>query len=244
MLPESPLPPGIERNGVFATTHWSVVMAASGDNDAALQALEKLCGIYWYPLYAHIRRKGHPPEESQDLTQDFFASLLRHDSLQTIRRERGRFRTFLLTSLNYFLSDQLDKILAQKRGGGQKLIELDALAAEERYALEPATDETPDKAFDRRWAAALVERSLNRLQAEQQNAGKGAEFDLLKVFLSRETVAGEYDQVGKELGLSPNAVAAAVRRLRLRFREFAFAEALQTVSSHSDAEDEFRCLWS
>ena len=217
-------------------------MEASGGSTRSIAALEELCRAYWYPLYAHVRRKGFKPEDAQDHTQEFFASLLRHESFATIRREKGRFRTFLLTSLNYFLADQLDRANAAKRGGGLKPIELDALAAEERYSMEPSTSESPDKEFDRRWAAALFERALNRLKSEHVSAGKESQFESLKPFLGRETAPGEYEQIAKELNLTTNAVAASVRRLRLRLRELALTEAVQTVASPAEAEAELRAL--
>ena len=151
----------------FATTHWSaVLLAGQGDCPRAAAALEQLCRAYWYPLYAHIRRRGHPPEEARDLTQEFFASLFRHESLAAARRDKGRFRSFLLGALDHFLADQADRARAAKRNFGQAPIELDALDAETRFALEPATEETPDRAFDRRWAATVIERALARLAVE------------------------------------------------------------------------------
>lgn len=235
----------VREGGVFATTHWSVVLAAGESGSGrSMDALERLCRAYWYPIYAHVRRRGHRPEDAQDLTQEFFARLLSHDSLATVRREKGRFRTFLLTALNYFLGDAFDRANAQKRGGGRRPLELDALMAEERYALEPATDETPDRAFDRRWAAALMDRAFGRLAQEQVERGKQDQFEHLKTFLGRETEPGEYEALSSELGLGPNAIAATVRRLRLRLRELALTEALQTVCSPVEAEQELRSLWS
>ncbi len=235
------VPPG---PGAFATTHWSVVLAAGDGSPQSMAALEKLCQAYWYPIYAHVRRRVFRPEDAQDMTQEFFASLLRHESLATIRREKGRFRTFLLTSLNYFLSDQADKALAAKRGSGKRFIELDAMSAEERYACEPMTEESPAKAFDRRWAAALVERSIERLKTENDALGKAAQFEALKVFLARETISGEYETLAPSLGLSANTIAAAVRRMRLRFREIAMSEAMQTVATPVEAEAELKALWA
>jgi RNA polymerase sigma-70 factor (ECF subfamily) len=234
----------IRANGLFATTHWSVVLAAGDGSPESLNALETLCRGYWYPIYAHVRRRGHSPEDAKDLTQEFFASLLRHESFAGIRQEKGRFRTFLLASLNYFLSDQSDRLLSAKRGAGKRPIELDALEAEERYRLEPSTEETPDKAFDRRWAAELLERSLKRLCNEQAEQGKIAQFESLKTFLMRDVLPGEYHALAPQLGLSPNATAAAVRRLRLRLREIALSEAMQTLGSFVEAEDELRSLLS
>jgi len=228
----------------FTTTHWSAVLRASdGSSPAACAALEHLCAIYWYPLYAHIRRRGRGPEDAEDLTQEFFATLLRRNSLARVTPEKGRFRTFLLTSLDYFLSDQTAHDRAAKRGGGRNLVSLDGLAAEERYALEPANEESPDKAFDRRWATSLLEQAFNRLEAEQAEAGKGAAFARLKPFLARETEAGEYDSAAAELGALPNTIAKTVQRLRLRARELLLDEAAQTVAHAADAEHELRQLF-
>jgi RNA polymerase sigma-70 factor (ECF subfamily) len=219
-----------------------VLNAGAGDSPEAHAALERLCSTYWFPIYASIRRRGRKPEDACDLTQEFFACLLRRNSLARVGPEKGRFRTFLLTSLGYFLADQEKHRTAARRGGGKPLIELDALQAEERYALEPATEETPDKAFDRRWAMALMERALARLEAEHTPGGKADQFARLRHFLGREPEAGEYEAVAAPLEVTPNAIASAVRRLRLRLRELALAEAAHTVASPADAEAELKAL--
>lgn len=229
---------------VFATTHWSIVLqAGESDSPAARAALERLCSAYWYPLYAHVRRRGHDPSDAPDLTQEFFAVLLRRNSLARVGPEKGRFRTFLLTALDYFLNDHFDRQQAAKRGGGRLPIALDALAAEQRLALEPTTDESPDKAFDRRWAAALLEQAFARLAAEQAETGKAEVFARLKPLLAREIEPGEYDAIAAELGASPNTLAKTVQRLRLRARELLIEEASQTVAAPADAERELRDLF-
>ncbi len=226
------------------TTHWSVVLqAGGGDSPTARAALEQLCGTYWYPLYAHVRRRGHGPHDAPDLTQEFFAVLLRRNSLASVGPDKGRFRTFLLTSLDYFLRDQSDRNHAAKRGGGVATIPLDALAAEQRFALEPTTDESPDKAFDRRWAAALLEQAFARLAAEQAEAGKAQVFARLKPMLAREIAPGEYNTIATDLGVTPNTLAKTVQRLRLRARELLIEEASQTVAAPADAERELRELF-
>jgi RNA polymerase sigma factor (sigma-70 family) len=231
-------------NPAFTTTHWSNVLQAGGeDSPAARAALERLCGAYWYPLYAHVRRRGNGPDDACDLTQEFFATLLRRNSLASVGPEKGRFRTFLLTSLDYFLHDQTARDRAAKRGGGVALIELDALNAQQRFALEPATDETPDKAFDRRWAAALLEQAFARLESEQTQAGKAEFFTRLKPLLGREIEPGEYDALAGELGMLANTIAKTVQRLRLRARELLLDEAAQTVAAAADAEQELRALF-
>ncbi len=231
-------------NAIFATTHWSTVLqAGDGDSPAASAALERLCAAYWFPLYAHVRRRGHGSGDAPDLTQEFFAVLLRRNSLARVGPDKGRFRTFLLASLDHFLCDQADRRHAAKRGGGVALIELDALAAEQRFALEPATDETPDKAFDRHWAAALLEQAFARLAREQTLAGKDGLFKRLKPLLAREVEPGEYDALAAELGLQANTLAKNVQRLRLRTRELLIEEAAQTVAAAADAERELRELF-
>jgi serine/threonine protein kinase/WD40 repeat protein/DNA-directed RNA polymerase specialized sigma24 family protein len=175
-----------------------VLHAGEADSPTARAALERLCGAYWFPLYAHVRRRGHGPDDAADLTQGFFAVLLHRNSLAQVGPEKGRFRTFLLTSLDYFLSDQTAREHAAKRGGGQALIELDGLNAEQRFALEPATDETPDKAFDRRWAAALLEQAFARLEVEQTQAGKASLFTRLRPFLVHEAEPGDYDALSAD----------------------------------------------
>ena len=229
----------------FATTHWSVVLAASeGVSPAAAAALEHLCRAYWFPLYAHLRRRGRGPDDAADLTQELFARLLRRDAFRGVGPEKGRFRTFLLTAADNLLADQHAAATALKRGGGVRPIELDALAAEARYALEPVSPETPDRDFDRRWALVLLDQAFTRL-AEEQAAGDGsAGFARLKAFLAADAEPGEYQRLGAELGLAPNTVAKRVERLRERYRELVLAEALRTVGTPAEAEAELRSLFT
>ncbi len=228
----------------FNTTHWSeVLQAGEANSSAANAALERLCATYWYPLYAHIRRRGHGPQNAPDLTQEFFATLLRRNSLARVGPAKGRFRTFLLTALDYFLNDQSDRALAAKRGGGAALLPLDALAAEQRFALEPVTEESPDKAFDRRWAAALVEQAIARLAAEQTQCGKATLFAELKPLLAREIEPGEYDALATRLGIQANTLAKTVQRLRRRARQLLIEEATHTLAAAGDAERELRELF-
>ena len=233
------------RRGVFETTHWSVILSAnSPQNSAAAAAWEKLASTYWLPVYAHVRHKVACPEHAKDLVQEFFTTLIRRQSLGKVAPEKGRFRTFLLTSLKYFLSDQFDRASAAKRGGGQVTISFDAMEAEERCRHEPLGEDSPDKQFDRRWAAALIERAFARLQVEQRESGRADQFERLKEFLAREVEPGEYETVAGKLDMSTNAVAASVRRLRLRLRELALNEALKITTTLSDAEAELRALFS
>ncbi|HXJ59572.1 MAG TPA: sigma-70 family RNA polymerase sigma factor, partial [Verrucomicrobiae bacterium] len=169
---------------VFATTHWSVVLATRGtDASRATVALERLCTVYWYPLYAYLRRRGHGDHDAQDLTQGFFAHLLKRGSIQKADRERGRFRSFLLASLNYFVADERDHAAAAKRGGGRELFSLDAEEAENRYRLEPVDERNPEKIFEQRWAMTLLDQVLARLAQEFTESGKGDLFKQLQPLL-------------------------------------------------------------
>ena len=165
----------------FATTHWSLVVAA-GDmqRDDARAALAQLCETYWYPLYAYVRRRGFSAEDAQDLTQAFFARLLEKQKLHVADPERGKFRSFLLASMDHFLANERDRARTQKRGGGRAMLSLDLATGESRVSLEPATDLTPERLYERQWALALLEIVVQRLEAEYAAAGKAAHFALLK----------------------------------------------------------------
>jgi RNA polymerase sigma factor (sigma-70 family) len=228
----------------FSATHWSVVLKA-GQTGApgAAAALEKLCGAYWYPVYAWIRARGHGAEEARDLTQEFFASLLHRDSLATVSREKGRFRTFLIRSIQYFLTDHHRQRTSARRGGGAVPLELDSLDPETRYALEPATNDSPDAAFDRRWCQVLVARAFQRMEAEQQTAGRGEMISVLRHCIGGAPDSGEYARAAQALGMSSNAIAVTVRRLRLRCREIILEEVMETVETREEAESEVRALF-
>ena len=231
-------------SGHFAVTHWSMVLqAGKADAPGATEALENLCRAYWYPVYAWIRSKGHGEEAAQDFAQEFFASLLRRDSLAGVSQEKGRFRTFLIRSLQYFLTDQHRAETATKRGGGTRLIEWDGLNPAARYALEPATDDAPDTAFDRRWCQVLMARAFQRLEDEQTAAGRGEVFAVLKEFIGGAPDAGDYARAAQALSLSQNAIAATVRRLRLRCREIILEEVMETVETREEAEAELSALF-
>ena len=231
------------RQNWFATTHWTVVLAA-GDrvSPQAADALEQLCRNYWYPLYAYVRRQGRSPEDAQDLTQAFFAHFLDRNYLARADRQRGRFRSFLLTSLQNFLAHEWERARAAKRGGGRTALPWDEISAESRYALEAASDLAPDKIFEQRWAATLFQKALAGLQQEFAAAGHSERFDRLKGFLSAEPEAGAYAKAAASLGMSPGAVAVAVHRLRQRYGELVREEIAHTVSSPSEVEDEMRYL--
>jgi RNA polymerase sigma factor (sigma-70 family) len=229
----------------FNTTHWSVVLEAGKAQSAqSAEALEKLCLTYWLPLYAFIRRQGSSPHDAQDLTQEFFARLLKRNDFDRVDPRKGRFRTFLLTSLTHFLSNERDRVRAAKRGGGQQIISLDAIQAEEMRQLEPRHDLSPDKVFDMRWAMTVLEKSLSRLQHEMMDEGKSCLFAELKSFLTSEPETGEYALISERLGKTPQTLAVAVHRLRARYRELVCAEVAHTVGSPLEVDDEMRYLLS
>ena len=232
------LPQGKE----FNTTHWSVVLAVRGGSAEAQVALEKLCRVYWYPLYAFVRRQGHSPEDAEDLIQGFFARLLERKDLETVQRERGRFRSYLLVSLKHFTLNEQLRARAEKRGGGRSLISLDEVEAEKRFAREPADKSTPEKIFERRWALALLDQVLSRLRQEHETPNRLVLFDALRWFLSDEPPEQSQAQIGAQLGLSTGAVKQAVRRLRQRYRELLNEEVANTVATAGDVEDEVRHL--
>ncbi len=231
---------------VFATTHWSVVLAAGvQDSQQAVAALEQLCRTYWYPLYCYIRRRGHGHEDAQDLTQGFLLQLLERQSFARADAGKGRFRSFLLAGLNYYLSDMRDRAGAQKRGSGQRPLNLiDAGGADERYRMEPADERSPDKLFERRWALTLLDQVLARLENEFRDAGKLELFRRLRVFLIAGTREESYAQTGAELQMSTEAVKKAVHRMRQRYYELFREEIANTVAGPSEVEEEMRYLCS
>ena len=230
------------RGQQFNTTHWSVVLAARGESADAQEALEKLCRVYWYPLYAFVRRQGRSPEDAEDLIQGFFARLLQRKDLETVQRERGRFRSYLLVSLKHFLINEQYRARTEKRGGGRPLIALDEVLAEKKFAQEPVDKSTPEKIFERRWAVALLDKVLERLREEYEATGRLRLFESLRWFLSDEPAEQSQAQIGAELGLSTGAVKQAVRRLRQRYRELLHEEVANTVATAADIDDEVRHL--
>ena len=233
---------GSAQNGAvaFATTHWSVVLAAQDRSPAADEALEKLCRIYWWPLYGFVRRNGYSPEEAQDLTQGFFALLLERRDLDVVRREKGRLRSYLLVSLKNFLAKARRRELAVKRGEGQALVPLDELLARECAGLEPADSLTADRIFERRWALALLEQVLTRLESEYRSTGNAKLFDCLKEFLSDEPGRRSQAEAAAELDMTENALKQAFHRLRQHYRQLLHDEIAQTVAVPGDVEDELR----
>ena len=234
-------PPGLAAgNASFNTTHWTMVLACSDQNDSARaqQALADLFQTYWYPLYAYVRRRGHGEQDAEDLVQAFCLHLQEKHALAKADRERGKFRTFLLSSLQNFLANERERANAQKRGGGRELIRLDAEEADARYRLEPAHSITPEALFEKRWAHALLEQTVSDLRADFVTRGKGRLFDGLSSFLTSDLHETSYQSAATELGLPLSAIKTTVHRLRRDYRAKLREEIGRTVSSPDEVEDE------
>ena len=239
--------PGSQRpsEAQFLTTHWSLVLkAGQSDSTQATQALEELCRAYWYPLYAYIRRKGHTPHDTQDITQEFFARLLQRRYLRLADPHRGRFRSFLLTSLKHFLINEWEKANREKRGGGLTNISLAEDEAESRFATELAIEAPPDTLYDQGWAAILMTRAMAALSAEFEGSRKQMLFDRLKVFVWGDKSALSYAAMAEQLGMTLGATKVAVHRLRQRYGQLLRAEVAHTVSTPVEVDQEIRYLLS
>lgn len=233
------------RHGSFPSTCWSVVSGAGvADPDQRAAALERLCRTYWSPLHTYIRRRGHRPEDAEDLTQEFLARLCEKGWLEGVERNGSRFRSFLLHALNSFLANQYDRVRAIKRGGGTERLPLDMAAADHTSAADLASQATPEQAYDRRWALVVLANALNRLKQEAVAAGKGPQFEVLNPFLSREVEPGDYASVAARLGVSTGAAGVSVHRLRHRYRECVRAEIAETVSDPGLVEEEMTALFA
>jgi RNA polymerase sigma-70 factor (ECF subfamily) len=229
---------------LFVTTHWSVVLAAGGgDTTRACDALARLCQTYWYPLYAYARRRGCPPHDAQDLTQEFFARLLAGNWLARADRQRGRFRSFLLAAMKHFMANEWNKASAQKRGGGQPILSLNDDAAEHRYRLEPAEKATPESLFERGWAVTLLEGVLARLEDEYRRAGKQAWMEAMRPALTTDREAIDYAAMSRKLATTETAARVAAHRLRQRYRQLIRAEVAGTVAAPEEVEAEMRHLF-
>lgn len=229
----------------FVTTHWSIILraggAASKDADAAL---EELCRAYWYPLYAFVRRKGHSVEDAQDLTQNFFAHFLEGKSWRVADRSRGRFRTFLLTALKNFLINEWKKGNREKRGGGRRILSLNAEETETRFLAEPADARTPEKAFERQWALVVLDRVLSQMQTGFAAAGRGRMFEELKAYLTGEDPESSGTEIARRLGMTEGNVRVTIHRLRGQYRDLLREEVARTVETPEAIEDEIRHLIS
>jgi RNA polymerase sigma factor (sigma-70 family) len=244
MSSESPTPPP-SSNAWFVTTHWSVVLSARDPHSSrCLEALERLCRSYWYPLYSYARRTGHSPPDAEDLTQGFFVRLLEKDYLKAAARDKGRFRTFLLTALKRYLANEWDRQHAQKRGGFAPIVSIDQELAESLFAAEPAHNLSPDLLFDRQWAVTLLERTMTQLRTEYAATGRAHLFECLCNCITKDESALPYAEIANRLHLTEAAVKMAVHRLRGRYREILQHEIAQTVSTPEEIEGEIRHLFA
>ena len=229
----------------FRTTHWSSVLhAADSGSERGGVALSDLCHTYWHPLYAYVRRSGYSPEDAKDLTQEFFGRLIHKDYLKAVKRDKGKFRSFLLMALKRFLANEWDKANRLKRGGGQEVVSFDAQDTEDRFVSEPAHDSSPEKAFDRRWAMTLLEQVMGQLEAESQAAGNGHLFGELKALLGGDKSETSYAELAQKLSLNEGALRVCVHRLRQRYRELLRLEIAQTVETPEAVDDEIRHLFA
>jgi DNA-directed RNA polymerase specialized sigma24 family protein len=242
---ESRTAPSAQKASIaFTTTHWSVVLEVQGQSPAAQEALEKLCRTYWRPVYGFIRRQGIGTQEAEDLTQGFFFLLLERRDFNAVRKEKGRLRSYLLTSLKHFLASEQGRAMTLKRGKGQRLIPLEELRANERGEMEPADPLTADRLYERRWALTLMEQVLRRLKDEYCTAGNAALFDSLKQLLPDEAGAQSRTEIASQLGMTDNALRQAYHRFRHRYQLLLREEISHTVAVASDVEDELRHLIS
>jgi RNA polymerase sigma factor (sigma-70 family) len=226
---------------IFATTHWSVVRAIDASSEEqAEKALARLCEAYWYPLYAYVRRHGYSAHDAEDLTQSFFANLLEKEGLKRVRQEKGKFRSFLLTSLKNFLANEWDRKKTIKRGGRLSIISWDDGSAESRYLREPSHDATPEKLFQQSWALTLIEKVMEQLRKEYAESGKGEMFEVLHPHLTGENES--YAQAGAKLGMKEGTARMAVLRMRRHFGYLLRSEIAQTVSKPEELDDELKNL--
>jgi RNA polymerase sigma factor (sigma-70 family) len=235
---QSDIPPAVGKRH-FATTQWSVVLAAGDmERHEARAAIAQLCEIYWYPLYAYVRRRVDNVHESQDLTQAFFSHLLEKQAIARADRSRGRFRAFLVTALKNFLANEWKKAGAEKRGGGKAELSLDFDSGESRYQIEPSHELTPEKLYERRWVLTLLDQVLERLRIELIEASKGEHFEHLKGALTGEATAADYERAAEALGITPAAAKQAAYRMRKRYRQFFREEVARTVADEAEVDDE------
>lgn len=235
----------VQSDAGFPVTEWSLVFEAGQTRtEEGSAALEQLCRIYWPAIYGFLRRQGHSPHDAEDLTQGFLTCLLEKESLIKADPAKGRFRSFLLGALKYFIADQQKFAAAQRRGGGQQVVSLDDETAEQHYSRVPASELPPDRVYDQQWAWRLLEQALRALREECARFGQVDRFERLKEFLTTDPHKGDYLDLAKRLNLKPNAVAVAIHRLRQRYRTLVRHEVMRTVASVQDLEDELCQLFS
>jgi RNA polymerase sigma factor (sigma-70 family) len=229
----------------FATTHWSLVLAAGSPESTRYQeALEILCQTYWYPLYAFLRKRGHDVHKTEDHIQSFLAYIIEKCALGRADRNRGKFRSFLVASLRNFLNNEWDHAHSKKRGGHKRILSLDTMTAEARYALEPVDRLSPDKLFERSWALTILDKAMTRLQSELTDKNKGDLFNHLKTYMTADRDTVPYQATAQTLGMTETAVKVAVHRLRKRYRELLRDEIAQTVSEEMHIDEEIGNLFS
>jgi len=234
--------PGMTKSA-FKTTRWSLIQAAAIDpTGASRQALSTLCQAYWHPVYAFIRRNGYDPDQSQDLTQGFFTRLLEKNDLSDADQTRGRFRSFLLTSVKHFLANEWYRSHALKRGGGEITISIDVVNAERWYTPSVVEEATPESVFERRWALSILEQVLTRLRNEFANSGQSDLFDNLSVFLSQDSDDVRYEELALKLGIPAGTLRMKVHRIREKYRELLREEITDTVSTPDEIDEEIRFL--
>ena len=244
MTSEHSTPASSAPGDIFATTHWTVVLAAGQRHTPQSDgALEELCRTYWFPLYAYVRRRGHSKQDAEDLVQAFFTRLLEKNFLANLDSEKGKFRAFLLASLKHFLANEWDKSQAQKRGGGAINLSLDWQTADTKFQVAATNEPSPDRAFDREWALALLAKVIERLQKECATDGKAKLFEQLKMFLMAGKGESAHGEVAQTLGMEEGAVRVAVHRLRKRYRVLLRDEIAQTLTDESQVDEEMRALF-
>lgn len=230
--------------GDFRTTHWSVVLLCAGGKQSttAEAALAKLCRTYWYPLYAFVRRRGYPPPDAEDLTQDFFAHLLEKKILRVVDQRKGKFRSFLLASVKNFLANDWNRKQTAKRGGQHSFVSWDVQVAENRYRQEPTHPSAPESIFEKNWALVLLEQVQSSLKQEYLQAGKPQLYESLQIYLSGDKAEASYAELGAKLKMTEGAVKMAALRLRGRYRELLRKEIANTVAGPEEVEEEIRHL--
>jgi DNA-directed RNA polymerase specialized sigma24 family protein len=228
----------------FVTTQWSVVLTASGGTIEADAALERLCSVYWLPLYAFIRRRGYEAHDAQDLTQEFFFRLLAKDSLRAVDRSKGKFRSFLLGALEHFLANEWRNAHAQKRGGKFSFVSTDIQSAEQQYLQVPHAGLSPKQTFERQWATTVLDQTLARLRGEWVASGKGTQFESLRIFLTGEKRASSYAELAARFGTTTAALKMTVSRMRKRYGELLREEIASTVSTDEEVDEEMRSLFA
>jgi RNA polymerase sigma-70 factor (ECF subfamily) len=242
-IPEAEQEFGVAAPRIFATTQWSLVQEAGDQgSEVSSRALEKLCDGYWYPIYVYVRRRGYGPEDAQDLTQEFFAELIVKERVRLADSNKGKFRSFLLAMLNFFLARAWSRAHRQKRGGDYKFVSLDEQMAEARYQFEPEASGSPQRSFEREWAVTVLKQTMDSLERECREGGKGTLFREVKHVLSGDRSAVKYAEICQRLSMSESALRVAVHRLRHRYGELLRVEVAQTLDSDEQVEDELRHL--